>query len=69
MKDRFSLEQEIMDCWHVTDDIQTLFEAVMDKDLTQDKIANVLLGMKDLYHLKFEKLFNTFEVLVSQRKL
>jgi hypothetical protein len=67
--DRFDLEQQILDCWHVTDDIDMLFEAVMDKDLTQDDIANVLLGLKTLYHLKFERTFETFEKLIQNGSL
>jgi hypothetical protein len=59
--DRFDLEQQIMDCWGITDDLDVLFEAVMEKNLTKDNIANILLGMKDLYQLKFEKTFDTFE--------
>lgn len=58
---RFDLEQQIMDCWGITDDLDVLFEAVMEKDLSKDQIANILLGMKDLYQLKFEKTFDTFE--------
>lgn len=58
---RFDLEQSIMDCWGVTDDLDVLFEAVMDKDLSKDQIANIVLGMKELYHLKFEKTFELFE--------
>ncbi len=58
---RFDLEQQIMDCWGIVEDLDTLFEATLDKSLDRDKIANILLGMKDLYHLKFEKTFNTFE--------
>lgn len=64
-KNRFDMEQEILDCWHVTDDIDVLMEAVMEKDLNTDSIVNVLLGMKDLYHLKFQRLFDTFEQCIK----
>ena len=59
--DRFDHEQQIMNCWSVCDDIQTLVEGVCDRDITKDQIANILMGMKDLYQLKFEKLFAQFE--------
>lgn len=65
-KNRFDMEQEILDCWHVTDDIDVLMEAVMEKDLSTDNIVNVLLGMKDLYHLKFQRLFDTFEQCIKE---
>ena len=66
MKDRFDLEQEIMDCWGVVEDIDIVYHAHGDKD---DELANVLLGLKTLYQLKFERLFNTFEDCVKQQML
>jgi hypothetical protein len=68
-KTRFDMEQEIMDCWHVTDDINVLLEAVMEKKPTTDQVANVLLGMHQLYQFKFERLFDTFEQLIGERKI
>ncbi len=65
---RFDLEQQILDCWHITDDIDMLFEAVTDNDIDKDKIANILLGIKELYHLKFERAFNTFEKLLREER-
>jgi hypothetical protein len=61
VENSFQLEQDILACWNITSDIDTLFAAVFEKDLSQDEIANVLLGLKSLYDLKFEKLFATFE--------
>ena len=66
MNDRFDLEQQIMACWNVTSDIDTLCEGVIESDMTTDQIANILLGMKQLYELKFNKLFNTFEELTRK---
>jgi hypothetical protein len=69
--DRFDLEQNIMKCWNVTDDINLLYENVMDSnpELTTDQIANALLGMHQLYEMKFEKLFRNFEQLVKEGKI
>jgi hypothetical protein len=69
MSDRFDFEQQIFDCWNVTKDINTLFEAVVDKDLTTDQIANALLGMHQIYELKFGKLFDMFEELSYKKEL
>jgi hypothetical protein len=66
-KDRFDLEQEILDCWHITDDLQTIMET--DSLELSDDVHNLLLGLKTLYHLKFERTFSTFEQLVTERKL
>jgi hypothetical protein len=69
MSNRFELEQEIMRCWNVTEDIDVLYRTVMEKDLTKDQIANALLGMKILYEMKFDEMFQTFEKLIAEGKL
>ena len=69
MKNRFDFEEMIMKCWHVTDDLDMLAEIVGDtkmdaKDL--DKLLNMIIGMKELYHARFVSTFNVFEDLVRQ---
>lgn len=61
MSDIFDLEQQILDCWHIVDDLKVLEEGVLDKGISVDEIANISIGLEKLYQLKFEKLFNTFE--------
>lgn len=63
MTKQFELEQQIMDCWNVVDDLNLLFGAVCDAspELTTDEIANLLLGLSSLNALKFDKMFRTFE--------
>lgn len=61
MSDTFDLEQQLMDCWHIVDDIKVLEEAVLDKEQSHNDTGNVLIGLEYLYQLKFEKLFATFE--------
>lgn len=58
---RFDVEQKILDCWHVVDDLKIVFENVVEKDSNPDQVSNILLGMYELYQIKFEKLFETFE--------
>lgn len=66
---RFDLEQDILNCWHVTDDLDTLLRAYLDgPEMSQDDVANVLLGLKSLYHLKFDKLFFTFEQCIKNKE-
>jgi len=59
--DRFDFEQQIQKCWMVTDDIYELAEAVLEHGLTIDQTTNVLFGMKEMYELKFNKLWDMFE--------
>ena len=60
------LEQEIMKAWHVVDDIQLLYENVMETDMSTDDIANVLLGLEGVYSMRFQKLVNTFEEVCKE---
>lgn len=61
-KTRFDLEQEIMHCWNIVDDIKLIYTTHLDKrELTDDELANILIGLQELYQLKFETLFETFE--------
>jgi hypothetical protein len=64
----FDLEQQIMQCWNVVDDIDMLYEYFGDNEFFKDmypkhadEIMNCMLGLKTLYQVKFEKTWNTFE--------
>jgi hypothetical protein len=65
MTDRFDLEQNIMKCWNVTEDIQLLNKNVLEKDISVDDISNYLLGLKTIYDAKFEELFDNFSELIK----
>lgn len=73
-RDRFMLEQKIMECWHVTNDIDTLISYVGDIDTidttidaaTQDRLMNILIGMRDMYNLKFSQTTDLFNELVRK---
>jgi hypothetical protein len=64
--DRFDLEQEIMNCWQIKEDLDTLLHAYMDgPKMTEDEVSNVILGLSSLYQLKFQKCWDTFEQLLK----
>jgi len=60
-KDRFDLEQEILECWKVTNDIRMYIE--------QDVPAEDFKELADYYERKFERLWTTFEHMVFERKM
>jgi hypothetical protein len=64
----FDLEQQIMGCWTVVDDIgevckhignDTGFASIEPE--VEDEIMNLLLGLKSIYQMKFQNLQNSFE--------
>jgi hypothetical protein len=65
-KDRFDLEQEIMECWNVTRDLQNLYDC---EELCEDHKLNYLLGVITIYEVKFNKLWNTFEQCIKDRQI
>lgn len=67
MTDRFDLEQDIMNCWNVVEDIKTIYDRLDYTD--QDQVMNSLLGLQTLYQMKFEKMWETFEQLIIDKKL
>lgn len=69
----FDLEQEIMQVWSVVDDIDMLYTYLGSdtkfKDMSveaKDEMMNLLLGLKSLYGVKFERMFKTFEVVCRE---
>lgn len=64
---RFDLEQLILGCWSITEDIETLRYAMLDREeaMSEDEIDNYLLGLKSIYHAKFARLFDLFESMIS----
>jgi hypothetical protein len=70
MVDRFELEQQIMSCWSVVDDVKALNHQVLDVgNMTTDQISNYLLGLETIYQVKFEQMFATFEQMITQGKI
>ena len=64
------IEENIMDCWSVCNDLESVFKQIGDGDSepTPDELMNTIMGMQQLYHWKFEQLFNKYEdVLEAQR--
>jgi len=65
-KSRFDLEQEIMSCWNVVDELKLLLDRW--DSITEDEKLNIIIGLSNLYNLKFDVMFNTFENCIRQRE-
>jgi hypothetical protein len=58
--DRFDLEQQIMQCWSMVDDLKQFVEAGASTD--------ELRALAKVYERKFDILFETFSTMVSENQ-
>jgi hypothetical protein len=65
MADMYDIESQIMSAWNIVDDLKVINEAICEQDLSIDQISNALLGLEQLYALKFERLFKTYEKVLK----
>lgn len=54
--DRFDLEQQIMQCWSMVDDVKMFAE--------QGAPSDEFAALATVYHRKFVTLFDTFELML-----
>ena len=69
VKDRFDLEQQIMTCWNIIDDVDAVYRWIETLDLDPkacDQIQNALLGIVSMGNIKFDEMFKTFETMVNR---
>lgn len=59
--DRFELEQQISNLLSICDDLDLVSENILENDLSQDEIANALIGISSLLKMKHDKLFDVFK--------
>ena len=65
--DRFDLEQLILRCWSVTEDIDLIVKQ-LDQANVEDTRSH-LEGLKVLGNLRFEALFDLFETMVKEKQI
>lgn len=69
----FDLEQQILYCWHMVDDVDMLYKYIGDNSFFEgmeakhhDEILNHLNALHFLYKLRFERMWNTFESVCEE---
>ena len=71
MKNRFDLEQEMLQCWNITTDLQTVLEITDDIQYVDaadhDRIQNIIIGMRVMYEHRFDLMFSTFTELINDK--
>lgn len=65
--DRFDLEQHLMTCWMVTDDLRDVID--ISESCAKEELITMLAGLRLLYLLRFERMFNCFETMVNEGDL
>ena len=69
--DRFDLEQDIMKAWDVTDMIEELIRQHLDRPqgaFDEDELANRLQGIQYVTEMRFQRLWDGFEVMLKNGK-
>lgn len=68
--DRFDLEQAIMTCWTTCDDIDLIVNNLLEGStkLDTDKVANLLIGLRELHNLRANHAIDVLEELVHTRQ-
>jgi len=66
-RDRFDLEEAISDVFTSNEELETLLYRIGDSPVTpsEDEVMNILIGIIALNKVRYEKLWNTFEALIS----
>ena len=61
MKDRFDLENEISFLHTFVENLGSLSEGVLERDLDKDEIVNAVEGLRVMLDLHINKLFDTMQ--------
>lgn len=69
----FDLEQQLLECWGVIDDINLVTSHFTDDPMwegmdpkVQDALSNKYIAISELYGLKFDALWHTFEQVCKE---
>lgn len=68
---RFDLEEAMGEMLSTQNDIETLIYAIGDSPIkhTEDELLNMLIGMKQLNEIRYQKMWGIFEQLIKDKKI
>jgi|GEM_PF-3206237 hypothetical protein len=67
--DRFDLESAIQTVWNTKDDLELITQQMVDgpEPMTEDELANVMIGLSELHDIRCKKLFSVFETMLREK--
>ena len=66
MTKQYDVENGILKCWNIKDDLDLLIEHIAESEMSRDEILNILIGINGLYDLKFNKLWSSYEEMIKE---
>lgn len=62
MKDRFNLEQDLMNFSQIIDELDMLHEKYIDgpKPMTEDEVSNYIFALQHMCKLRYDRVWDTF---------
>ena len=59
--DMYDLEQNILKCWNLVDEVEELANNLHDGEINEDQAITTLYALSTSYRIRFEKLFSKYE--------
>ncbi len=61
--DRFDLENQINSLLNISEDIELLYKNILENKISNEEIANILIGLNGLIKLRQDQLFETMKII------
>ena len=66
--DNFDLEEDILKCWSLTDDLGETLDDMENNRIDMEKAIAVLRAFQAVYEHKFDRCFRTFKAVSQQNR-
>ena len=62
-------ESAIQTVWNTKDDLELITQQMVDgpEPMTEDELANVMIGLSELHDIRCKKLFSVFETMLREK--
>jgi hypothetical protein len=63
--DRFDLEDQIMKSDNISDELEMIACAILERQLTEDEMSNALIGLATVHRIRTKHLFECFKSVLE----